>query len=205
MSAAARFEFDWRVKAFVVLWLFVYLPTYFLSYGAWHFLQLCNIAIIVSAVGILTGRCGLISTQALMLFPIAGLWCTDLIFKLCFGEFAFGATAYLWDQTTPVLARALSCYHALWPLLLVYCLRRSGYDHRAWKMQSMLAGLVLAISFWLAPELENLNYLARGWPGQLGFARSPTQVLQYFFCLIFVLYLPTHLLLKRLLPSSTAR
>jgi hypothetical protein len=97
-----------------------------------------------------------------------------------------------------VAVRVLSLYHLAWPVLLAWCLHRHGYDRRGLWLQASLATALFAIGLWLAPAVENLNYVLQ-WPGAP--RPHPHPLLQAGMSLAMLvvgLYWPTHLLLKRL-------
>ncbi|MCB1608753.1 MAG: hypothetical protein KDI71_17435 [Xanthomonadales bacterium] len=151
-----------RLRWFALLWLLLYLPTYALSYGAWHFLALCNLGVIVSSLGLLLGRPLLIGAPALLALLLGVIWLADVLWRLLLGSFLHGGTAYMWDPSIHWLTRTLSLYHLLWPPLLLYALSRSGYDRRSLALQGGLTALVLGIGVWPAPAAQNLNFVHAG-------------------------------------------
>ena len=118
-----------------VLWLAAYLPAYQSAYGTRNFLFLCNIGVILTAIGLIARSRLLLSSQAVAAPIIALVWALDVGWKLTTGEFLFGGTSYMWDPAYPLFARLLSLYHVAWPLLLWYVLRRTGYDPRGWPVR----------------------------------------------------------------------
>jgi hypothetical protein len=153
-----------RLRLAAVLWLLLYVPAYAGTHGWWHFLFLCNLGVIVTALGFVFGNQLLLSSQALLAPGIALLWIADVGSQLVTGQFLHGATAYMWDASLPALVRALSLYHVAWPAFLVYALRRYGYDRRALRLQGALLAVALMGGLLLAPVAENINYV-RHWPG----------------------------------------
>jgi hypothetical protein len=173
-------------------WLALYLPVYWQAYGAWHFLMLCNFGLLLSCVALVSGSRLLVSSQAIATPVIALAWIADVATKLATGHFLHGGTAYMWDAGIPLAARALSLYHLGLPLLLAYCLRRSGYDRRGFALQCAIAAAVLAVSLWLAPPAEDLNYLHG--PAFARFAgEASTRAALEFLVLVLAFYLPAHL------------
>jgi hypothetical protein len=89
------------------------------------------------------------------------------------------------------------------PAGLVWLVARLGYDRRAWLYQSLLALVVLPMTYWLTDPAENVNWV-RG-------LASPQRSLPpwlYLTLLIvafsLVLYLPPHLLFVYLSLSATS-
>lgn len=186
----------------VLPWLAIYLPVYASTYGAWHFLMLCNLGVLLTSAGLLTGRQWLLSSQAIAAPGIAILWIADAGARLLIGVHLHGGTAYLWDDRLPASVRLLSVYHMAWPVLLAWCLYRHGYDRRGIWLQASLAVILFAIGLWLAPPAENLIYVHQ-WPSA---ARPHTEpLLQAAMSLAMLglgLYWPTHLLLRRVFRAS---
>ncbi len=184
-----------RLRWFALLWLLLYLPVYALTYGGWHFLYLCNLAVVLSALGILLGRQLWISAAPLLMLGLALTWLADVLWRLLGGSFLHGGTAYMWDPSIPWLARALSLYHLLWPALLLYCLQRHGYDRRALALQSLLTLAVLGLGSW--PELapHNLNFVHSGFDRALPGA-SPALRALAIATLLCSAYGLTHLALR---------
>mgnify|MGYP003494298571 CR=1 FL=1 len=64
MSTAAQVSSFPRIGWLGALWLLVYLPTYHAAYGAFNFLFLCNIGVILTAIGLIVRSRLLMSSQA---------------------------------------------------------------------------------------------------------------------------------------------
>jgi hypothetical protein len=185
------------LRWFGALWLLVYLPTYQIAYGTLNFLFLCNIGVILTAIGLIARNRLLLSSQAVAAPVIALAWTIDAGWKLISGEFLFGATAYMWDPSYPWFARLLSLYHLGWPLLLWWVLRRVDYDPRGWWLQTMVAALAMLAGRLLVPAADNVNF---AWTDpffgrQLG--PSPVHLLICWSLLSLLAYGPTHWVLKR--------
>lgn len=186
-----------RVEWIGIVWLLVYLPTYQMAYGARNFLFLCNIGVILTAVGVIARNRLLLSSQAVAAPVIALAWALDVGWKLATGDFLYGATAYMWDSAFPLFARLLSLYHLGWPLLLWWVLRRIGYDPRGWPLQAAIAAFAMIAGRWLAPAAENINFAWTDpfWGRQLG--PTPVHLLVCWGVLTLVAYGATHALLRR--------
>lgn len=155
-----------------LLWLCVYLPTYARTYGLLNFLFLCNLGVMLTAVAVWRGSAFLLSMQALSA-PVIGLvWTLDLLSRLLLGRHLIGGTEYMWDPQFPLFTRLLSCYHSVWPVVTLACLRRTGYDRRAWPAQALLAAGAITAARFTDPAL-NINgawrdpVFHRAWGGAL--------------------------------------
>jgi len=154
-SKAAGFP---RLGWLGALWLLVYVPVYQSAYGTLNFLFLCNIGVILTAIGLILRSRLLISSQGVAAPVIALAWALDAVWKLVSGDFLFGGTSYMWDPAFPLAARLLSLYHLAWPVLLWAVLRRTGYDPRGWPLQAAIAALALIAGRLLAPAADNINF-----------------------------------------------
>jgi hypothetical protein len=179
----------------VLLWLLIYIPAYADSYGFWHFLQLCNLGVLISSMGLLTRNGLLISSQAIATPVIALLWLSDFFSKLLTGHFIHGGTAYMWDENISLITRVLSLYHLALPAMLLWFVAKNGYEKSAWKLQSVFAIGVLLIGLYVAPASENLNYVYH-WPGgHVLYGQTSLHACLSFSILIGFVYWPTHRLL----------
>ena len=101
VDAGARFP---RLRWFGIVWLLVYLPVYASAYGLRNFLFLCNVGVILTAVGLIVRSRLLVSSQAIAAPVIALAWALDAGWKLATGAFLYGGTAYMWDPAFPLAA-----------------------------------------------------------------------------------------------------
>ncbi|MEJ7659476.1 MAG: hypothetical protein WKG07_07570 [Hymenobacter sp.] len=79
------------------------------------------------------------------------LWCLDFVAAL-FGFHLVGLTAYMFDPQRSLFLRGLSFFHGWLPFLLLFLVRRLGYDRRALLAWTGLGwGLCLVACFLLPP------------------------------------------------------
>jgi hypothetical protein len=180
------------------------MPAYLWQYG-WHvFLNLCDIAVILTCVGLWTGNPLLLSSQAVASLVVDLAWDLDLFVRAVTGRHLIGGTEYMWDSKWPVWLRALSLFHVMLPPVLIGALRRTGYDRRAWRTQAALALLVMIASRLTLGPAENQNFtwrdpfLGRSW------GPAAVHVGLTWALLVGAIYGPTHALLARLLPPATS-
>lgn len=193
-----------RLRWLAPAWLAVYLPAYTVAYGLTNFLFLCNVGVILTAIGLWRGSRLLLSSQALAAFFIGGIWILDFGWRLASGAHLLGVTAYMFDPQYPLFTRLLSLYHIGWPLLLVACLARLGYDRRAWALQSAIAALVVVVCRLATRPADNINYVFTDpiWGRQLG--PAPLHLALVIAALAVVIYGTTHLALSRLVGERPA-
>lgn len=190
--------FPWARWAAVV-WLAVWFPTYAVVYGFGNFVHICDVAVILTCLGLWRGSSLLLSMQALNTL-IDLTWDLDLGWRLLTGRHLLGGTEYMWDPKYALGVRLLSLFHLALPVVLLWALGRVGYDRRALAAQSVLGLLLIAGGRALAPEV-NVNYAWTDPFFHRSWGPAPAHVALMFAGLVAVVYLPTHLALTRLMPS----
>lgn len=190
-------------SAFVV----VLVPYYWRTYGPLNFLWFCDVALLVTLVALWRESRFLFSMQAVAIALPQLLWVVDFTAHLA-GLHLIGAAAYMFDPKIPLFVRALSSFHGWLPLLLVWGVWRLGYDRRAFPAQTGAALVILTVCYCFTPRppgpatnptaAVNLNWVFG--PGedvvQTWMAPGLYLALQLVFWPL-VIYLPTHLVLKR--------
>lgn len=190
-----------RLRWAALAWLAVFSTAYARMYGPAVFLNLCDIAVFLTCVGIWLGSPLLLSSQAVSSLVVDIIWDLDLLWRSLTGRHLVGGTEYLWDTKYPLWLRLLSCFHLVWPPLLIWTLRRLGYDRRGFRMQAALAAVVLVFSRFLGPEL-NQNFSHRDPFFHRAWGPAPVHLAIIWGVLAGVVYWPTHRLLSRLLPPA---
>jgi hypothetical protein len=178
------------------IWLVLFVTAYGWAYGAANFIRLCDVAVILTCLGIMTGSALLVSSQAVSSLVVDLAWDLDLLWHLLFGRKFIGGTEYMWDGHYPLWVRLMSLFHVAWPPLLIAVLRRRGYDPRGLPLQSGIAALVLVASRFILPG-ENLNYAYRDPFFRRSWGPAPLHLALTFVVLVAVVYWPTHAVLRR--------
>jgi hypothetical protein len=184
--------FRWLALLSLVLWF----AAYWHAWGPANFLHLCDIAVILTCIGLYTNNPLLISSQAVSSVLIDVVWTLDVAARLILGRHLIGGTEYLFDATTPLWARLLSLFHIILPIILLWSVSRLGYDRRAWKLQSAILMPVLIASRFVTPD-QNLNFAVKDPFLHRSYGPAPTHLAITFLFLVFVVYFPTHLLFSR--------
>ena len=190
--------------AFVV----VLVPYYWKAYTPWNFLYFCDVALLVTLIGMWTESALLISTQAVAILLPQTIWVIDFLSRAC-GHSLLGMTDYMFNPALPIFTRGLSLFHGWLPFLLVYLIWKVGYDRRAFLIQCVFGVTLLWVCFFFAPAppaplahpnmAVNVNYV---WgmhdhePQHSMPAMAWVALLNVVF--ITVLYTPTHLVLRKL-------
>jgi hypothetical protein len=183
-------------------------PFYWVTYSPWNFLYFCDIALLITGLAVWIESPLLVSMQAVAITAPQMLWVADLLSRLVVGVHVTGVTSYMLDASIPRFLRGLSLFHGWLPFFLLWLLSRLGYDPRALGRQSVVAIIVLLISYFFAPAppapashphwAVNINYvygLDDAHP-QTSMA-PPLWLLSLMMFNVIALYVPTHLVLRR--------
>ncbi len=183
------------LRWFSLLWMSVWLPAYFRVFGWANLLHLCDVAVILTFVGIWLANPLLLSSQAVGSLAAGIFWISDVGWRLASGRFLIGGTEYMWDARYPLWVRLLSTFHVGMPLVLLWTLRRVGYDRRALALQAAIAAVLLIASRFLSAEL-NMNYAYRDPIFHRTWGPAPAHFAMIFIPLVALIYWPTHVLLR---------
>lgn len=178
-------------------WLvLVWAGVYWHQYGLQNFLYFCDLGNLLLALGLWLESRFILSWQAVGLLAFQILYDIDLVAAFIFGHHATGGTEYMFDHAIPLFVRALGLYHFVVPVLLLWALRRVGYDSRAWKWQMVVMAVVVPVNFFWHPE-DNVNF-ARGIGHEQHLVPSWLYLIAYLMVVPLVVYWPTHKVLERL-------
>ena len=184
--------------------------TYLMSYGATNFLYFCDQAVLLAFAGIWLEDALMISLCAVGILGPQLLWVIDFVATIL-GYPLTGMTAYMLDSKRSLFLRAVSSFHGWLPFLLIYLVRRLGYDRRALPIWTAMATATLLVCFFFMPGPRpdaglspvNINYV-RGLSDSVAQRWVPPSVwlMGLIFGLPIVLYAPTHWLLRRFMPAA---
>lgn len=187
----------WLKLAYTLFVSFLVL-VYWVRYGPANFLWFSDIALLLTVPALWLESALLASMSTVSVLALEIAWNADFFCRWLTRKSMFGLSSYMFDTTIQLPVRALSLFHIGLPPLLVWMVYRLGYDERALVAQTVLAWVVLPLSYWFAKPSENVNWV-RGLRG-----RPHTRVpgLLYLVLLMLALplfiYLPTHLVLQQL-------
>jgi hypothetical protein len=186
---------------------------YWRHYGPSNFLWFSDVALFQTTAALWLGgrsvgrvRPGpLLASMAAVGVLISEIaWNVDFLTHLLTGHEVFGLTGYMFDPKYPLYLRGLSLFHVPLPVLLVWLVRRLGYDRRALVAQTLLAWVIYPLAYAAGPE-KNID-----WAYGFGeFPQSTVRPLLYLAGVMvgypLVVHVPTHLLLRKLFPPPQAR
>jgi len=201
MASANMHRIPLFLKVGYTLFVCVLVPAYWIAYGPKNFLWGSDIALLLLCAALWLEHPLPNSMMAIGLLPFELLWCLDFLS----GAHLLGSTAYMFDPARPLFLKALSLFHILLPVVMIYLLRRLGYDRRALPAQTLLIWIVLPATYLLTDPAANVNFA-------FGPGRNPQTLLPplvylgtIMVLLPAVVCLPMHLLLARLCPRPTRR
>lgn len=189
-----------------VLWtgfLVAWAPLYGHQYGAQNFLYFCDLGNFLIAAALWMESRLIFSWQAVGLLVFQTLYALDLAIAVIAGRHVIGGTEYMQDRSIPLLIRLLGLYHLVVPPLLLWAVRRLGYDPRAWRWQTLWTAVVVPVNHFWRPAY-NVNW-ARGLRHEQHFIPGWLYLAGYLIVVPLVVYGPTHLALKWWAGSAESR
>jgi hypothetical protein len=191
----------------------VLIPVYWFHYGLTNFLFFCDVALILTLIGVWTEKPLFVSLAAVGILLPQVLWCVDFVIGLTGHRFT-GMTTYMFDDQRSLFLRGLSLFHGWLPFMLLFLVTRIGYDRRALRGWSFTATALCLTSFLFLPApgsaevlanpqiAYNVNYVFGMSESECQQWMHPTLYLVAWLAgLITLVYVPTHAILKRVCPS----
>jgi len=184
------------LKLACTLYTCVTLIVYWFKYGPGNYLWFSDIALILSIPALWLESPQLSSMMLLAILLPELVWNVSFFSGLLTGRPLGSLAAYMFDPDKPLYLRGLSLFHVYLPVLLFYMVARLGYDGSALIWQSLLAWIILPLTYLLTDSAENINWVHG--PGENAQHLLPPPIYLGLLMLAFPLlvYLPTHLLLR---------
>jgi hypothetical protein len=193
----ARHVYPGWVRWAALVWMAVWFPVYWRVWGAANFLHLCDIAVILTCVGFWIDSPLLISSQAVSSMVVDAMWVLDALSAAGFGKHIFGGTEYFFDPTYALWVRMLSLYHVAIVAVLLWAVRRAGYDRRGWALQSGIAAVAF-VAARFTPPVQNINFAYQLPVVNQPLGPAPLHVAACVVFMVFVVYWPTHWALRKI-------
>lgn len=190
------------------------IPVYWINYGPTNFLYFCDVALLLTLVGIWKEDALLVSLPAVGILLPQVLWCADFFAEL-FGGRLTGMTGYMFDENRSLFLRGLSLFHGWLPFLLFYLVRKLGYDRRSLAGWSVISVILCFCAYFLLPAAgadlpnpqtpRNVNYVfgmddasPQKWMPPLAYLGA------WIGALVGIVFVPTHFLLKKVCKPAPA-
>jgi len=195
------------LKISYTAFLAVMIPTYWINYGPTNFLYFCDVALLLTLIGIWKESALLISLPAVGILLPQALWCVDFLVQLCGGKMT-GMTGYMFDENRSLFLRGLSLFHGWLPFLLVYLVAKLGYDKRAFWGWSGICVVLCLVAYFLLPPAgavlanpnapTNINYVYGMNDAKPQDLLPPLAYLgAWITALVGIVFIPTHFVLKK--------
>jgi hypothetical protein len=206
MQSGSRAIVPLWIKVSYALFVALLVPIYWMQYGPQNFLWGSDLVLFGTLLAVWLESRLLASMMAIAALIPELLWTIDYVGRLIAGSEALPGvgTQYMFNPEIPVFVRGLSLFHIVLPPLLVWLLHRFRYERRALIYQTLLAWLVLLITYLVTEPSANINWI-------YGFGREPQTwmpermyVVVLMICIPLFFYLPTHLVLRKLFGRSSA-
>jgi hypothetical protein len=178
----------------------VMIPVYALkaAAGVRNFLWFSDIAVFGTAIALWIESPVLASMMGVAVLLPELVWNLSFVSRLLLGRGVTGIADYMFDPKERWYMKMLSLFHVHMPIALVWLIWRLGYDDRALVAQTLLAWVILPLTYALTEPRFNINR-AFG-PG--GRPQHRLHPLVYLGLLMLigplVIYVPTHLILRSL-------
>jgi hypothetical protein len=187
-----------------LVWLVAWFSLYWHEWGLENFLHVCNLAIILTCLAISANNRLLLASQAVSSILSDLLWDLDVSWTFFQGHHLFGGTEYMWDTHYALWIRLISLYHFVWPLIVLLAVKQIGYDRRGLGLQAGIAALAVIAGRMANPAL-NLNFAFTDPIFRRQIGPVWVHLTLIWVVMVVVLYVPTHLMLRKLfLPRESA-
>ncbi|PYQ12404.1 MAG: membrane-associated protein [Acidobacteria bacterium] len=199
MSAEATAQIPLWIKLAYTGFVCLLVPVYLRYYSMGNFLWFSDVALLAMVPALWLESRLIASMMALAVALPELAWNVDFFARLVTGRRLIGLADYMFDARKPAFLRALSLFHVVLPVLVIFTVRRLGYDPRALSGQVALVEVLVLLSYRLTDPSENVNWVFG--PGARPQRRIPAPA--YLACVMVffpvIVYWPTHLLLERVL------
>jgi hypothetical protein len=170
-------------------------------YNAGHLLWFCDVALLLTAVGLLLRSRALVTAQLVAVCIFHLVWNVDFWLCLLFGYLPFDATGYMFFHDLSLGEKGLSFFsHVFLVPAALYGVFALGAPKRAWLLQWAQTLVVFTLTYLLTRPEENINRVFGFEVFHLSLAGLPPPA--YYALMItlppLLIYLPTNRLLTML-------
>lgn len=172
----------------------VLIPVWVVEHGPANFLWFSDIALFGLVVALWLEHRLIASMMALATLLTEAAWTVDYLAALLLGWHPVGLTEYMFDPAIPLHVRAMSLFHVPMLVSLIWLVWRLGYDRAALLAQTLLAWVVLPLSYVLSGPEENINWVY-GFGERQEFMHPLAYLALLMLLFPLVIYVPAHFLL----------
>jgi hypothetical protein len=202
------------MKVVFTAFMAVLVPFYWNAYGPTNFLYFCDVSLFFTLAALWTEKPILASIPAVGIVVPQMLWVLDFVLGMV-GLHPLGMTDYMFRDSIPLFARGLSLFHGWLPFLLLWLVKRLGYDKRALWMWTAVGWSLMLISYFFLPAPPapvsspnlpvNVDYVfgpsdthVQTW------MPAPVYLLAMMIGLFAIMWWPAHRVLSRLTPAGVS-
>jgi len=188
------------LKIVWTVWVVVWITLYWKQYTAATFLWFCDLANFFILFGLWTEASLPISWQAVSVLVFQIAYTVDVACRALLGRHLIGGTEWIFDDASiPPHIKFLSVsMHVAAPPLLLWAIRRLGYDRHAFYYQFATACVLLPLSWLVTTEKDNLNWVLRPFNKPQVWMAPGLYLLVCIVGYTVLVFLPTHLVLNKL-------
>ncbi|MGM0906230.1 MAG: membrane-associated protein [Pseudomonadota bacterium] len=184
------------LKLAYTLMVIVIVPVYWHTLGPANFLWFSDIALILMVPALWWENRLLASTMAVAVLLLELSWVVDF----ASGGQLTQVALYMFTDENPWPIKMLSgIFHLALPPVLLLMLVKYGYDKRAYPLQTLIALVVIPLTYFITEPEKNIN-----WVYGLAEQRTPLPPYLYLSLLlvgfILFIYTPSHFIFKKLFP-----
>jgi hypothetical protein len=209
MAHIANVPIPLIVKLCLTGFVAVLVPYYWRAYGPQNFLFFCDLALIVTLIGVWLESPLLISMEAVAILLPQTLWILDFAAGMV-GIHFLGMTDYMFNPKYSLFVRGLSLFHGWLPILILWLLWRGGYDRRALALQVVCGLMLLLVCYFCfeppgaaSARAFNINYVF-GLDENRAQTKLPALVWFGLELIVIplVFYVPAHLLMSKIFAKA---
>jgi hypothetical protein len=184
------------IKISYTFFVILTVAVYTVKYGLGNFLWFSDIALLATVPALWLESSLIASMMAIGILLPEVFWNVTYFGRLLTGRRLAGLTDYMFDAKLPLYLRALSLFHVFLPVLLLWMITRLGYAKEAWLGQSVLAAIVLPLTYLFTDPAKNINWVHGPGTKQQKLFHPLVYLLLLMIVFSLLVYLPTHLLLQ---------
>lgn len=174
----------------------ILIPIYWKKWGPANFLWFSDIALFIMLAAVWLESSLLASMMGIAVLIPEISWNVSYFGRLLTGKKIFSLSDYMFDNSRPVYLRALSLFHVILPVLILWMIYKLGFQENALFYQVILGWSVLLFTYFFTDPAENINWVFG--PGEKPQTKLTPELYLFLVMLGFpiLFYLPTYFLLR---------
>jgi hypothetical protein len=195
----------WLKIAWTV-WVAVWVPLYYRQWGFSTFLWFCDIANFMILAALWTESSLIFSWQGVSVLLFQIMFTVDVLGRAVVRRHLIGGTEWVFDDgKIPLYIKFLSVgMHLASPPLLIWAIRKLGYDRRAIWCQIATVCVLLPVCWWGWDATLNLNWVYKPFNKPQNMMSPGLYLLVCIVGYVALVFLPTHVVLARVLSRRAA-